>query len=211
MSLLSISFFVADWIASATSPFVTVPKSTPSSPTCFLIVNLPIVFRAVLKSIASCFTFSASTFSFSLLLSICFNTAGVTFTALPCGNKSRTKVSFYHSGIVIQFNHNGIMMEEKISLTIPFDSFHNACEYGNTKSKCGKFVWKYTNTVHDDSSVIEIEKKYFSKKRTRRRLFEDVDKNLIQDSERTRKRPKRMVPDFNNASSSRYGYNIELL
>lgn len=134
-----------------------------------------------------------------------------TYTTLPCGNKARTKVSIYSNDIVTQFHHNGIMMEEIIRLNTTFDSIHNACEYGNTKSKCGKFVWRYTNTIHDDSSVIEIEKKYFSKKRIRRRLFEDVDENLIQDSERTRKKPKRMVPDFNNASSSRYGYNIELL
>jgi len=55
MFLLSISFLVAASIASATSPLVTVPKRTPSSPTCFLIVNLPIVDNAVWKSNASCF------------------------------------------------------------------------------------------------------------------------------------------------------------
>ena len=62
MFLLSISFLVAASIASATSPLVTVPKRTPSSPTCFLIVNLPIVDNAVWKSKASCFNLSAANF-----------------------------------------------------------------------------------------------------------------------------------------------------
>ena len=74
---------VASSIASATSPLVTVPKSPPSSPTCFLIVNLPIVDNAVWKSKASCFNLSAAIFSFSFFLSICLRTAGVTFIALP--------------------------------------------------------------------------------------------------------------------------------
>ena len=87
MFLLSISFLVAASIASATSPLVTVPKRTPSSPTCFLIVNLPIVANAVLKSIASCFTFSAAIFSFALFRSICFRIEGVTLAAFPNGNK----------------------------------------------------------------------------------------------------------------------------
>ena len=87
ISLLSNSFLVEDLITSATSPLVTVPNKTPSSPTCFLIVNLPIVFKAVLNSIASCLIFSAAIFSFSLFFSICLSTDGVTFTALPNGNK----------------------------------------------------------------------------------------------------------------------------
>ncbi len=66
MFLLSISFLVAASIASATSPLVTVPKRTPSSPTCFLIVNLPIVDNAVWKSKASCFNLSAAIFFFFL-------------------------------------------------------------------------------------------------------------------------------------------------
>ena len=64
MVLLSICFLVVSSIASATSPLVTVPKRTPSSPTCFLIVNLPIVFKAVSKSTASCFKLSAAIFFF---------------------------------------------------------------------------------------------------------------------------------------------------
>ena len=42
ISLLSISFLVDDLMTSATSPLVTVPNQTPSSPTFFLIENLPI-------------------------------------------------------------------------------------------------------------------------------------------------------------------------
>ena len=87
ISLLSISFFVAASTASATSPLVTVPKRTPSSPTCFLIVNLPMVANAVLKSIASCLIFSAAIFSFALFRSICFRIEGVTLAALPKGNR----------------------------------------------------------------------------------------------------------------------------
>jgi len=83
MFLLSISFLVAASIASATSPLVTVPKRTPSSPTCFLIGNLPIVDNAVWKSKASCFNLSAAIFSYSFFISICLRTAGVTFIALP--------------------------------------------------------------------------------------------------------------------------------
>ena len=45
ISRLSISFWVASLIASAISPLVTDPNKTPSSPTCFLTVNLPIVFN----------------------------------------------------------------------------------------------------------------------------------------------------------------------
>jgi hypothetical protein len=75
------SFLVASFTTSATSPFVTVPNKTPSSPTCFLTVNLPIVVRAVWKSIASCFLAASFSACFALLCSTCFKTVGVTGTA----------------------------------------------------------------------------------------------------------------------------------
>ena len=81
------SFLVASFTTSATSPFVTVPNKTPSSPTCFLTVNLPIVVRAVWKSIASCFLAASFSACFALLCSTCFKTVGVTGNAFLLGNK----------------------------------------------------------------------------------------------------------------------------
>jgi len=87
MSLRSISFLVASLTTSATSPLVTVPDKTPSSPTCFLTVNLPIVVRAVWKSIASCLLAASCSACLALLYSTCFKTVGVTGKAFLFGNK----------------------------------------------------------------------------------------------------------------------------
>ena len=126
-----------------------------------------------------------------------------TYTTMPNGEKIRTLMSSNPYTIFLVFEHEGKTVKECFFLGNGFTPFHSYTEYGNSKSLCGKFVWKI-EVVKTDVTKVTIVKKYFKKIRKERKRKENTEQNLTQSGTRERKKPKRMIPDFISPSNSRY-------
>tara|TARA_Y100000816_G_scaffold234273_1_gene179783 strand:+ start:605 stop:1510 length:906 start_codon:yes stop_codon:yes gene_type:complete len=127
------------------------------------------------------------------------------YTTMPNGEKVRTLVSIDNSSMVtLIFEHEGRMVDERLILGRLFDPFRRYNEYGNNKSLCGNFVWKFEVIKINDIIKVNIVKKYFKKPRKEKKRKENTEQNLIQSGTRERKKPKRMIPDFISPSNSRY-------
>ena len=128
-----------------------------------------------------------------------------TYTTMPNGEKIRTLLYSHRGGMMgLVFEHEGKTVEEHLYLGHGFTPFYTHNEYGNSKSLCGKFVWKLEIVKTDDVTKVTIIKKYFKKIRKERKRKENTEQNLIQNGTRERKKPKRMIPDFISPTNSRY-------